>query len=290
MVRIERARRVRGDMVSPWECVRDWCPRALQVFRRTWTFILSALGTIRRFWVKKQNDLSCVLKDHSAVLRMYLDRVRKGQETSQNAIATNYPSERWWWLAPGCWQWRCWEVRGSAYILTMKSTSITDRLELGLKRSWKQGYRLSPLGFHRPGGLYNEGLFLPILGSPRSRCRQIQCLQRACVPVPRQPAGARKLSGDGSTSWPSHLPEPTHPDPSHWGLGFTMNFGKIQTFSLLQLPCSISGSTLPCFNVMFFSFSLFLNPDLLDESWAFKISENHFCPPELFFSALSLSS
>lgn len=216
---------------------------------------------------------------------MYLDRVRKGQETSQNAIATNYPSERWRWLGPGCWQWRWWEVRVSAYMLTVKSTSITDRLELGLKRSWKQGYRLSPLGFHRPGGLYNKGLFLPVLGSPRSRCRQIQCLLRACVPVPRQPAGARKRSGDGFISWPSHLPEPTRPDPSHWGLGFTMNFGKIQTFSLLQLPCSISDSTLPCFNVMFFSFSLFLNPDLLDESWAFKISENHFFFP-LSFSSL----
>lgn len=91
-------------------------------------------------------------------------------------------------------------MRGSAYMLTVKSTRITDRLELGLKRSWERGHCLSPLGFHSPGGLYNKGLSLPVLRSPRSRCWQIQSLMRACVLVHKQPAKARKLSGDGSTS------------------------------------------------------------------------------------------
>lgn len=34
----------------------------------------------------------------------------------------------------------------SAYILTVKPTRIADRLELGLKRSWIQGYSLRPFG------------------------------------------------------------------------------------------------------------------------------------------------
>lgn len=60
-------------------------------------------------------------------------------------------------------------MRASAYMLTVKSTRISDRLELGLKRCWKQRYYLSPLGFHGPHRLIQQRFI-----SPNSRKSKIK--------------------------------------------------------------------------------------------------------------------